>query len=55
MFRKARTPHAVLVKSREIKHCGGGWGKRGKDDRKHNILAPLVISLHFKKRMRQLL
>jgi hypothetical protein len=43
MDRKARTGDTVLVKSREIgaKHCRGGWGEVGKDDRKHNTLAPL--------------
>jgi hypothetical protein len=34
----------VLVKSREegAKHCRGGCGGRGKDDRKQNTLAPFI-------------
>jgi hypothetical protein len=27
------------------KHCRGGWGRRGKDDRKQNTLAPLFKGL----------
>jgi hypothetical protein len=32
---------ALLVKSREIT-LSGGWGEKGKEDRKQNTLAPLT-------------
>ncbi len=48
MDKQARTGDTVSVKSRQktdigAKHCRGGWGgRRGKDDRKQNTLAPLL-------------
>ncbi len=46
MDRQARTRDTVLVKSIEMiagaTHCRGGWGDRGKDDRKQNTLAPIA-------------
>ncbi len=50
MDRQARTGDTVLVKSRDMT----GWkpntavvagGRRGKDDRKQNALAPLALTL----------
>jgi hypothetical protein len=43
---QAHTGDTVLVKSREMTgmnqtKCRGNWGRRGKDDRKQNALAPL--------------
>jgi hypothetical protein len=48
IHRQSRIRDAVLVKSIErlllgAKHCRGGWGGRGKDDRKHNKLVPLYM------------
>jgi hypothetical protein len=47
MDRLARTGDTVLVKSREIgsEHFRGGWGEKGKYDRKQNTLTPLSPSL----------
>jgi hypothetical protein len=52
MDRQAHTRNPVLVKSIErlllgAKHCRGGWGRRGKDDRKQYTLAPLVFTFRI--------
>jgi hypothetical protein len=60
MDRQALTSDTMLVKSREMtgidaKHCRGGWGwgRRGKDDRKLNTLAPLAEGQRELKRRKE--
>ncbi len=53
MGKQARTCDTVLVWGRrwqvEAKHCRGGWGRRGKDDRK-KYTSPVVLSLRVTMR-----
>ncbi len=55
MVRQARTGDTGKTNSRGMtgigpKHCrAGGWGRRGKDDRKQNALAPLNAHNAYKK------
>jgi hypothetical protein len=51
MDRQARTDDAVLVKSREMigrnhtEYCGGGEGRRGKDDKKTKCFGPVGLNI----------
>jgi hypothetical protein len=56
--RQAHASDTVLFESREMtgrsqKHCLGGWGRRGKDDREQNALAPLGYTTQSQKNKRK--